>query len=95
MQRIATTTKVVDLFGVGKHGFKDGDLALGVRATDLNADWFNGHQEEVANAIEESGQALSAGDLRQLAKAISTQSIDAATRYRSVALCGCAGLIEL
>lgn len=55
MDRIDTATKVVDLFGAGKHGFRDGDLALGVAPTYLNAKWFNAAQEELVNIIEAAG----------------------------------------
>jgi len=95
MDRIQTANKQVDKFGVGKHGFSAGNSATGVLATFLSNVWCDALQEEVANAIEENGMALSAGDLRQLAKAISTQSIDVATRYRSAAVSGCACLVEI
>jgi hypothetical protein len=95
MQRIATTTKSIDLYGAGKHGFKNGDLATGVLPTDLDAAWFNGAQEELLNAIEENGMAADPNNFSQLAKAISTQATDAATRYRGAATAGCACLIEI
>lgn len=95
MNRISTPTKAVDLFGAGKHGFRDGNLAIGVLPTDFEALWPNGVQEELINAIEENGMAADANNFTQLAKAISTQSTDAATRYRSAATAGCSCLIEI
>jgi len=70
MQRINTATKAVDLFGVGKHGFRNGNLAAGVPATDFDAEWFNGVQEELLGIIEEAGFVPSAADRTQLRQAI-------------------------
>lgn len=70
MKRIDTSTRAVDLFGAGKDGFKDGDLANGVVPTDFNAAWPNGVQEEIARAIEAAGIVLSGVDLTQLTQAI-------------------------
>lgn len=72
MDRISTATKAVDLFGAGKHGFKNGDLANSILPTDLNAEWFNGAQEEVVNVIEGAGIAPDANTLNQLKAAIDT-----------------------
>lgn len=66
MDRIATSTKSVDMFGAGKHGFKDGNLGLGVAPTDFNAEWFNGVQEELLSVIEAAGIAPSATTRNQL-----------------------------
>ncbi len=61
MQRIATATKATDLFGAGKHGFKDGNLALAISPTDLAAVWFNQVQEELIGLIESAALAPGAG----------------------------------
>ncbi|MDP3165110.1 MAG: hypothetical protein Q8N06_06605 [Hydrogenophaga sp.] len=55
MDRINTDTKAENLFGAGKHGFKNGDLSIGVYPTDLDEDWFNGAQEELMSIIEGAG----------------------------------------
>lgn len=55
MHRINTATKAVDLFGAGKHGFKNGNLALGIPPTDLDAEWFNAVQEELMALLEAAG----------------------------------------
>lgn len=55
MQRIATATKVDDLFGPGKAGFRDGDLVGGFAPTDFNAAWPNFVQEEILSVIESAG----------------------------------------
>jgi len=77
MDRIATTTKAVDLFGSGKHGFKNGDLGLGVAPTDFNAEWFNGVQEELLAIIEAAGTVPAGGTRNQvltsLAAALATR----------------------
>jgi len=70
MHRIDTATKAVDLFGAGKHGFKNGDKANGIAATDLDAAMFNGVQEEIVGVIEAAGIALIKGDHTQLLAAI-------------------------
>jgi phage-related tail fiber protein len=70
MKRIDTGTRAIDLFGLGKHGFKNGDLANGIAPTDFNADWPNNIQEEIANVIEAVGIVLDGADRTQLLKAI-------------------------
>lgn len=70
MRRIDTATKAVDLFGEGKHGFKNGDPALAILATKLNAEWFNAIQEELAGVIEAAGLAVSPGTYNQLLLAL-------------------------
>lgn len=75
MQRITTATKAANLFGAGKDGFKDGDLVNGVAATDLNAAWFNGVQEEILGVIEAAGLVAAAGTLNQLLTALRSAGV--------------------
>ncbi|MDP2153794.1 MAG: hypothetical protein Q8J66_09075 [Methylotenera sp.] len=72
MKRIDTSTRAVDLHGAGKDGYKDGNKALGIPATDLNASTLNALQEEIANVIEGdgTGTALNPADNTQLLQAI-------------------------
>lgn len=70
MRRISTPTAAQDMFGPGKHGFRNGDPANAILATRLQAEWFNALQEEVAGVVEESGQSLDVADSRQLLKAV-------------------------
>jgi phage-related tail fiber protein len=70
MQRIATATRAPDLWGVGKAGFKEGDVLTGDPATSLSAAWFNNTQEEICNVIEGAGLVLNADDRTQLQQAI-------------------------
>jgi hypothetical protein len=72
MKRIDTTTKATDLFGAGKHGFRDGDPLTGTPATQLNAAIFNHLQEEVARVIEGAGAALDSNNYAQMLAAIQT-----------------------
>lgn len=70
MRRIDTPTAAQDLFGPGKHGFRNGDPANAVLATRLNAEHFNALQEEIAGVVEGSGTALNPADNGQLFTAI-------------------------
>ncbi|GJH05045.1 hypothetical protein [Paraburkholderia terrae] len=70
MRRISTATRVVDKFGAGKDGFTNGDAVAGLPSTDLEDVWFDHVQEEIANAVEASGQTLDASNRAQLLKAI-------------------------
>ncbi|MCK4164268.1 hypothetical protein [Ralstonia pseudosolanacearum] len=76
MRRISTSTKVVDKFGTGKHGFTNGNAVGGVASTDLEDVWFDHVQEEIANVIEGSGAALDSSNRAQLLAAI--QSLQSA-----------------
>jgi hypothetical protein len=66
MKRISTLTKQTDKFGTGKHGFRAA-TAPGVAPTDLEPDWFDHQQEEIANAIELPGFTIDPTSYRQLA----------------------------
>lgn len=71
MDRISTLSKAPDLFGAGKHGFRDGNLGLGIAPTAFNAEWFNGMQEElVAGLVENAGLVPAALTRTQVRQAI-------------------------
>lgn len=98
MQRISTLTKAIDLFGLGKHGFKNGDLATGILPTDLDAAWFNGLQEEVVAVIEAAGIAPSGASLTQLLLALRSSGVfqtptqfDSSTKAATTAFVQAAG----
>jgi hypothetical protein len=70
MRRIATATKVADKFGAGKAGFTDGNAVAGIPATDLEGDWFDHVQEEIAGVIETAGLILDPANRAQLLTAL-------------------------
>jgi len=70
VKRIDTATKAVDLFGAGKHGFRDSNKSLGIAATDLDAGLFNNVQEEICRVIEAAGIALDGAVYNQLLLAL-------------------------
>lgn len=70
MRRIDTVTAVPDLHGPGKPGFRNGNKALAIPATDLNAEFFNAVQEENCNVIEAAGLTIDPDDNTQLLQAM-------------------------
>lgn len=70
MKRIDTTTAVPDMFGPGKSGWRNGNKAQGIPATEFNADWPNNVQEEICNVIEAAGITLDGNNRAQLLQAI-------------------------
>lgn len=70
MFRIDTPNKAVDLFGAGKHGFRDGDMALGVNPTELSAAQQNALQEEILGVIEAAGVVPNKANNAQLVEAL-------------------------
>lgn len=70
MQRIATTNKATDLFGPGKHGFRDGNPSVGIYATEFSAQFCNDVQEEICGIIEAAGIALDPNNRAQLLAAL-------------------------
>ncbi|KOQ29775.1 hypothetical protein ABW35_03425 [Achromobacter xylosoxidans] len=57
-------------FGPGRDGFANGDPIAGVPATDLQAEWFDALQEEVAAVAEFGGVALDPNSNVQLLQGI-------------------------
>lgn len=70
MERINGSAVAVDLHGAGKDGFRDGNKALGIAATVVNAEYMNGVQEEIIRTIEAAGLTPTAADNTQLLQAI-------------------------
>lgn len=68
MERITGPTVSPNENGTGRDGFTEGGGAT--PPTHLNASFFNNVQEELARAVERSGQALDGADFEQLAQAI-------------------------
>ncbi len=72
MKRISTATKVVDKFGAGKPGFTNGNAVTGLAATDLESDWFDSVQEELANLVEAAGGVVDGSSNTQVLAALQT-----------------------
>ncbi|MGE8690959.1 MAG: phage tail protein [Achromobacter sp.] len=70
MRRIATATRHLNKFGPGRDGFTNGDPIAGVVSTDLQAEWFDSVQEELAAVVEFAGKELDPNDNTQLVTAI-------------------------
>lgn len=70
MDRINTSTKAVNLFGAGKHGFTNGVPGTAAMPTAFDAAWFNAVQEEISNVVEGAGLALNPLDNTQLLQAV-------------------------
>lgn len=75
MKRIDTTNRELNLFGAGKDGFRNGNLALGQLPTEFNADWPNGVQEEILAVIQAAGIVPSGAALNQLLLALRTTGV--------------------
>jgi hypothetical protein len=73
MRRIDTLNKATDLFGAGKHGWKNGIPGTADRPTEGRAEWFNAIQEEVSNVIEDDGTPVNPATNTQLIEAIKKQ----------------------
>jgi len=70
MHRIDTPTAQKDKFGVGKNGFTRGNPQTGTPATDLDDDYFDMLQEELAGVVEATGVVLDKTKRNQLVTAI-------------------------
>jgi hypothetical protein len=70
MHRIDTPNRAVDLFGVGKPGWRDGNKAVGINPTELNAAFQNTIQEELAAIAETAGLTLDPANNGQILLAI-------------------------
>jgi microcystin-dependent protein len=70
MDRISTSNRDQNLFGAGKDGFRNGDLALGTEPTAFDAPWCNGVQEELLNVIEAAGLTPTPASYSQVLEAI-------------------------
>ncbi len=75
MHRIDTTNKAVDLFGAGKHGWKDGNKALGIVPTEFNAAIMNMLQEELVGIVEAAGITLDPNNRAQLLTALRSAGV--------------------
>lgn len=81
MQRIDGLDPAVDLFGLGKPGFREQVPGVSL-ATGLNAKWFNAVQESIVRTIEAAGLQLSAADMDQFVAALGV--LDGAARDAAI-----------
>lgn len=70
MHRIDTPTAQKDKFGAGKNGFTAGNPQTGTPATDLDNDYFDMLQEELAGVVEATGVNLDKSKHNQLLTAL-------------------------
>ncbi|MBA4711164.1 MULTISPECIES: hypothetical protein [Citrobacter] len=70
MHRIDTPTAQKDKFGAGKNGFTRGNPQTGAPATDLDDDFFDSIQEELAGIVEASGVAMDKSKRNQVLTAV-------------------------
>ena len=70
MHRIDTPTAQKDKFGAGKNGFTAGNPQTGTPATDLDNDYFDMLQEELAGVVEATGVSLVKSKHNQLLTAL-------------------------
>ncbi|MFS6817602.1 hypothetical protein WDM02_25420, partial [Citrobacter meridianamericanus] len=70
MHRIDTPTAQKDKFGAGKNGFTAGNPQTGTPATDLDNDYFDMLQEELAGVVEATGVSLVKSRHNQLLTAL-------------------------
>lgn len=70
MHRIDTPTAQVDKFGAGKNGFTRGNPQTGTPATDLDDDYFDSLQEELAAVVEATGVVLNKANRNQFLTAL-------------------------
>lgn len=77
MHRIDTPSRAVDLWGAGKHGWRPGNKAIGIEATQASADYFNDVQENIARLIEGAGIPLVKGNHLQLSQAVNAMIVGA------------------
>lgn len=75
MKRIDTSTRSVDKFGAGKHGFTNGNPSTGTPATQLDESWFDHVQEEICGIIEAAGIALDSNNRTQLLQALRSAGV--------------------
>lgn len=58
MERNTDPTRAIDPFGTGEDGFTDGDATMGIPRSIVGAAIMNNFQEEIARAVEGSGQVV-------------------------------------
>ena len=94
MHRIDTSTALVDKFGAGKNGFTNGNPQTGGLATELNAEFFNSIQEEIAGVVEAAGILLNKDSAAQLLAAIKKLTLQSGNNLSEIAAAGPAAVAQ-
>ncbi|EPH3081280.1 hypothetical protein R4R74_005006, partial [Citrobacter freundii] len=94
MHRIDTPTAQKDKFGAGKNGFTRGNPQTGTPATDLDDDYFDMLQEELAGVVEASGVNLEKSKHNQLLTALKALLLSRAHPFADIIADGAAAIAE-
>lgn len=94
MHRIDTPTAQKDKFGAGKNGFTRGNPQTGTPATDLDDDYFDAIQEELAGIVEASGAALDKSKRNQVLTALKALLLSRAHPFADIKADGAAAVAE-
>ena len=94
MHRIDTPTAQKDKFGAGKNGFTRGNPQTGTPATDLDDDYFDMLQEELAGVVEASGVNLEKSKHDQLLTALKALLLSRAHPFADIKADGAAAIAE-
>lgn len=84
MHRIDTPTAQKDKFGAGKNGFTRGNPQTGTPATDLDDDYFDMLQEELAGVVEATGVNLEKSKHNQLLTALKALLLSRANPFADI-----------
>ncbi|MEP8906307.1 hypothetical protein ABKV42_01960 [Enterobacter roggenkampii] len=94
MHRIDTPTAQKDKFGAGKNGFTRGNPQTGTPATDLDDDYFDMLQEELAGVVEATGVMLDKSKHNQLLTALKSLLLSRAHPFADIKADGSAAVAE-
>ena len=94
MHRIDTSTAQKDKFGAGKNGFTAGNPQTGTPATDLDDDYFDMLQEELAGVVEATGVNLEKSKQNQLLTALKALLLSRAHPFADIKADGTAAIAE-
>jgi hypothetical protein len=92
MHRIDTPTAQKDKFGAGKNGFTRGNPQTGTPATDLDDDYFDMLQEELAGVVEATGVNLEKSKHNQLLTALKALLLSRANPFADIKADGAAAV---
>jgi hypothetical protein len=94
MHRIDTPTAQKDKFGAGKNGFTAGNPQTGTPATDLDNDYFDMLQEELAGVVEATGVNLDKSKHNQLLTALKALLLSRAHPFADIKADGAEAIAE-